>query len=120
MEQVFSDLPLVGGDVVPDNEANPAQDNQGHDDQIDQDIVIICRQGGISPKLPHQVEARIAESRDGMENPIPDPLQPAKLWDKAQHQQQGADAFDPGGVNDNFLHEPYRARQLKGIDAFLD
>ena len=76
----------------PDHKAQTTGDDHEYDHRLHIVVVNIGHQRGVRPEPSEQVEARIAEGRNGGEYADPDTLQP-ELRHKGEQQQQNADAF---------------------------
>ena len=58
-------------EVVPGEKAQTAHEDEQRDGPPDQRVAYIAGQGGVGSAGPHQVKAGVAESGDGVEDPIP-------------------------------------------------
>ena len=73
--------------VVPDEEADAAEDDEQHYRDAHQRVVRIGHQGGKGRLDAHEVEARVAEGGDGVEHGVPYPPPQPELGDEAYGQQ---------------------------------
>ena len=87
-------MEFVARQIVPDQEAQTADDDQHTDRQADKGIVHIGREGGKGGAAAHEVEARVAESGDGVKDREINALSPAEIRHKADGKQDRAGKFE--------------------------
>ena len=99
-------LPPVAEDVLPDEEAQAADDDQAHDGQQDHRVPIVGEQAGKGAVIAQQVKARVAKGGDGVEDAPPDTAQGPILGDEAKGQKDGSHPFKEEGPHQSMPDHP--------------
>ena len=119
LHPVFFQVEAAGPDVIPGQEADAADDNQGHDREIDDRVVHEGGQGGIGGAAAHQVKAGVAESGDGVEQAVPEALPQAELPAEGRgHDRRAQQLEDEGHLQDE-AGQADDAADLGGGDGLL-
>ena len=103
--------------VPPHQEAQPAQQDEGHGGEVDQRVVYIVGEGAVRLPEAHQVEARVAKGGYAVENGVPQPPGRPQLRDEADGQQQRARPLDQGGAPQDVAQQGAHVAQALGADA---
>ena len=119
MQPVFFETKLFLLQIIPHQKSNSPNNDQQHNRYVHQIVAGKCHQRGILFLFPHQVKARIAESRDRMKNPVADTLYPTQPRDKPNGQKYCSDSFYEESSYGYLSHQPDNPAYLQGIHAFL-
>ena len=118
MQLQAAEAEFVLDQVVPDEEAQAAQQDEADGHQVDQRIGNEGFQRGERPgDRAHQVKARVAERGDGVKHRIEDAAAGAEQRDKAQGKQQRAGELQQHGAQQRAAHEAHDAADVQGGDA---
>ena len=119
LHPVTPQVQTVCTDIVPRQKADAAHDDQQHDNDVDQRVGGIRRQRGVEGiRPPQNIEARITESGNGMENGhpyAPQSIVPAKGWQQRQRAQQ----LDQKGPLEDKSRQAHDAAHRRGGDGVL-
>jgi len=109
---------VIVDDVVPDDEADAADQNQRTDCDQHQRIIDILGQGTAGRGNAEDIEAGVAERGDGMEDGVPGAQSRTVFRNEADAQQHGAGALEDRGADQNALHHADDAAELAGAHGF--
>ena len=110
---------LVCTDIAPCHEADAADHNEQHDNDIDVCIAAVCCQRGEFFAYTEQIKACITKCRDRMEDRIPDAPSHAEIADEYRTEQCSTRQLnDCGGLEDEACQVENIA-DLRCGDGFL-
>lgn len=119
MQAQLLPIQAVFEQVFPNEEAQPAKQNQHDDNPVDKRIADKgFQRRELSRYRSHQVKARVAECGNRMKHAVPDALRPAEHRHKPKAQQHRAAALDDRRSPHRKAHQPNDGRQ-PGNDATL-
>ena len=104
--------------IVPDNKAQPAHNDQCHDRQVDKRVAPVGNKRGIRLKSPHQVKPRVAKGGYRMEYRVIRACHCPHLRSKADIQQDGACQLEYPDAQQNAPYQPYDPADMECTDCF--
>ena len=119
MKHIPSELQTITADIIPHNKTKSADNNQRHDHQIYNPVIIIIYQRAVLPLPSHQIKTGIAESGDGVEYPIINSPSHSQLGNEPQSQQNRPGSLKNHSSQNNLPGQSYHSANLKRVDAFL-
>ena len=115
----MTEIPSFPVQVVPHNESDTANDDQGGYGPNHHPVPGIGTQGTVLLRMSHQVKPRITERGYGMEYAIPGALEQAILRNKTEGQYDGACSLKNGSAYDNPFGQLHHAANLQRVDALF-
>ena len=110
----------VLGEVAPRVEADAADDDQGHDDEVDEGVCAVGGQRGELRPHAHEVETGVAEGRDRVEEGVPEAAHGSEVTREHEVEQGSARKLDSDDHLEDEEGHPDDACHVVARDGVLE